>query len=97
MHYCSMVAVLPLVSLTKKRFGHYAILKILSLGSPSEHVTMEFLSSNDFRTCYPQGGGGGTSIMSSTEMFPKFGYPFLRKIVSLRYVFGGKIPWMTFH
>ena len=29
-----MVAVLVLVGLTKKRFGHYAILKILSLRSP---------------------------------------------------------------
>ena len=34
MTYCSVVAVLVLVSLTKKRFGQYAILKILSLRSP---------------------------------------------------------------
>ena len=34
MTYCSVVAVLALVGLTKKRFGHYAILKILSLRSP---------------------------------------------------------------
>ena len=31
---CSVVTVLALVCLTKKRFGHYAILKILSLRSP---------------------------------------------------------------
>ena len=31
---CSVVTVLALVSLTKKRFGHYAILKNLSIGSP---------------------------------------------------------------
>ena len=30
-----MVTVLALVGLTKKRFGYYAILKILSLRSPS--------------------------------------------------------------
>ena len=35
MTYCSVVAVLALVGLTKKRFGHYAILKILPLKSPS--------------------------------------------------------------
>ena len=43
MTYCSVVAVLALVGLTKKRFGHYAILKILSLRSPSKAV--KFLSS----------------------------------------------------
>ena len=37
MTYCSVVAVLALVSLTKKRFGHYAVLKILSLRSPSRN------------------------------------------------------------
>ena len=30
----SVVAVFVLIGLTKKRFGHYAILKILSLRSP---------------------------------------------------------------
>ena len=35
MTYCSVVTVLALVGLTKKRFGHYAILKILYLRSPS--------------------------------------------------------------
>ena len=35
MTYCSAVAVLALVGLTKKRFGHYPILKILSFGSPN--------------------------------------------------------------
>ena len=35
MTYCSVVIVLALVGLTKKRFGHYAILKNLSLRSPS--------------------------------------------------------------
>ena len=35
MTYCSVAAVLVLVGLTKKRVGHYAILKILSLRSPS--------------------------------------------------------------
>ena len=34
MTYCSVVEVFALVGLTKKRFGHYAILKILSLRSP---------------------------------------------------------------
>ena len=34
MTYCYVAAVLVLVGLTKKRFGHYAILKILSLRSP---------------------------------------------------------------
>ena len=34
MTYCSVVAVLALVGLTKKRFVHYVILKILSLRSP---------------------------------------------------------------
>ena len=31
MTYCSVATVLAIVGLTKKRFGHYAILKILSL------------------------------------------------------------------
>ena len=35
MTYCSVVAVLVLVGLTKRRFGHYAVLKILALRSPS--------------------------------------------------------------
>ena len=35
MTYCSVVTVLASVGLTKKRFGHYAILKNLSLRSPS--------------------------------------------------------------
>ena len=35
MTYCSVATVLGLVGLTKKHFGHYAILKILSLRSPS--------------------------------------------------------------
>ena len=35
MTHCSVVAVLVLVGLTKKNFGHYAILKILFLRSPS--------------------------------------------------------------
>ena len=34
MTYSSVVTVLALVGLTKKRFGHYAILKNLSLKSP---------------------------------------------------------------
>ena len=37
MTYCFVVAVLALVGLTKKRFGHYAIVKILSLRSPRRH------------------------------------------------------------
>ena len=41
MTYCSVVAVLALVGSTKKRFGHYAILKILSLRSPSRLCTDE--------------------------------------------------------
>ena len=36
MVYCSVIGVLALVGLTKKPFGHYAILKILSLRSPNE-------------------------------------------------------------
>ena len=36
MTYCSVVAVLALDRLAKKRSGHYAILKILSLRSPRE-------------------------------------------------------------
>ena len=35
MTYCSMVAALALVGSTKKHFGHYSILKFLSLRSPS--------------------------------------------------------------
>ena len=35
MNFCSAVTVLALIVLTKKRFGHYAILKDLSLKSPS--------------------------------------------------------------
>ena len=35
MTYCSVVTVLALVGLTRKRFGHYAILKNLTLRSPS--------------------------------------------------------------
>ena len=35
MTYCSVVTVLAIVGLTKKCFGHHAILKILSLRSPS--------------------------------------------------------------
>ena len=35
MTYCSVVAVPTLVGLTKKHFGHYVILIILSLRSPS--------------------------------------------------------------
>ena len=41
MTYCSVVTVLALVRLTKKRFDHYAILKILSLRSPSLHVLFD--------------------------------------------------------
>ena len=33
MTYCSVVTVFASVGLTKKRFGHYAILKLLSLRS----------------------------------------------------------------
>ena len=36
MTYCSVVTVLALVGLTKKRIGHYAMLKILFLSSPSD-------------------------------------------------------------
>ena len=37
MTYCSVVAVLALVGSPKKRFGHYAFLKVLSLRSLSIH------------------------------------------------------------
>ena len=43
MTYCSVVTVLALVGLTKKRFGHYAILKILSLRSPSRNISHDLL------------------------------------------------------
>ena len=36
MTYCSVVTVLVLVGLTKERFGHHAVLKILSLSSPRQ-------------------------------------------------------------
>ena len=36
MTYCSVVAALVSVRLTKERFAHYAILKILSFRSPSK-------------------------------------------------------------
>ena len=48
MTYCSVVTVLALVSLIKKRFGHYAILKILSLRSPS---TMKSNAELDVTNC----------------------------------------------
>ena len=41
MTYCSVLAVLALVGLTKKRFGHYAILKILPLRSPGSSDTVK--------------------------------------------------------
>ena len=46
MSYCSVVAVLALVVLTKKRSVHYAILIILSLRSPrgcSVFIGLQFL------------------------------------------------------
>ena len=39
MTYCSVVTVLALVGLTMKRFGHFAILKSLSLRPPSNLCT----------------------------------------------------------
>ena len=33
--YCSVVTILALDALTKKHFGHYVLLKIFSLRSPS--------------------------------------------------------------
>ena len=36
--YCSVVEVLALIGLTKKRFDHYAILKTVYLRSPSDSV-----------------------------------------------------------
>ena len=41
MTYCSVVAVLASVVLTKKHFGHYTILQILSLRSPSNQWSNE--------------------------------------------------------
>ena len=38
MTYCSVVTVLVLVALAKKRIGHHAILEILSLRSPSYYL-----------------------------------------------------------
>ena len=43
MTYSSVVAVLALVGLTEKCFGHHAILKILSFGSPSVKRWIEAL------------------------------------------------------
>ena len=42
MTYCSVVTVLALDGLAKKRFGHHAIMKILSLRSPSSDT--DFIS-----------------------------------------------------
>ena len=43
MTYCSVITVLALVGLIKKkRFDHYAILKTLSLRSPSKAVNIPF-------------------------------------------------------
>ena len=44
MTYCSVVTVLALVGLTKKRFGHYAILKIYPSGLSvlAGYVTMYY-------------------------------------------------------
>ena len=39
MTYCSVVTILALVGLTKKRFDHYATFKILSLRSPSTKLS----------------------------------------------------------
>ena len=39
MAYCSAVTVLAIDGLAKRYFGHYAILKILSLRSPSSNST----------------------------------------------------------
>ena len=41
MTYCSVVTVLALVGLTKKRFGHYAILKNLSFRSLSMTISKD--------------------------------------------------------
>ena len=51
MTYCSVVAVLALIGLTKKRFDHYAILKILSLRSPRLFVAFfsSFLGADECR------------------------------------------------
>ena len=43
MTYCSVVTVLALVGLAKKRFGHYAILENLSLRSQREKCNMQNL------------------------------------------------------
>ena len=40
MTYCSVIAVLVLVGLTRKRFGHYAALEILSLMNSQQIVTI---------------------------------------------------------
>ena len=47
MTYCSVVTVLVLVGLTKKRFGHYAILKNLS----SDHQVMLLLFTKNLEEC----------------------------------------------
>ena len=43
MTYCSVVAVLVLVGLTKKRFGQYATLKILSIRTPRSRILSEHI------------------------------------------------------
>ena len=51
MTYSSVVAVLVLVSLTKKRIDHYAILKLLSLRSPSNFAkSTKFIAQHDLET-----------------------------------------------
>ena len=48
MTYCSVVTVLALVGLTKERFGHYAVLKILYLRSSSTVMVIHKVCSINF-------------------------------------------------
>ena len=52
MTYCSVVTALALVGLTTKRFGHYAVLKILSLRSRSEKSLMIGDSENNLKAVF---------------------------------------------
>ena len=52
MTYFSVVAVLALVGLTKKCFGHYAILKILPLRSPSRNVLTHSKNIRNTQLCF---------------------------------------------
>ena len=65
MTYCSVVTVLALDSLAKKRSGHYAVLKILSLRSPSQSQKTQGFCVADFATLCDE-------TRSRSKLFPLF-------------------------